>query len=135
MKALKIKNLDQLYKVLKDEAGQLKVHGYDSCTDGISYNCGEYSIIDNRNTLLHWFIINLSTLKGGCKNLIVAFAYMYERPDYVSYADELRITTTPTNSGLLVELERDDHNGHYDGNGHNFNFNKKINQVFLLKYE
>lgn len=132
-KSIKIQGLDGLYSALKSEAGKLSVAGW-----GVR----ETSYIFNscNGTLLQWFLENFSSLKTGANNLLVATGIdCTKNNSYSTWGDTLHVSTTPTNSGLLVEITRTSNRydnpsgwGRYSG-GYELT-SQEYNTIFLLKY-
>lgn len=94
MKKIKILNLDSIYKVLNEKAQSLEVHGYDAEHEGIDYN--------GKNTLLEWFFANITEIKKGCNNLLVAQT-MYSA-HYCAEADELYLSSANVKFGILIQI-------------------------------
>lgn len=95
MEKLQVKNLDQLYAHLKSEAGQL--HNIGMASQDIGHQFQEGS-------LLNWFFKNISGLKAGCVDVLVA-----EGVGRGDICDELIISSSPVNGGLLVQTTRTRH--------------------------
>lgn len=134
MTELKVKNLDEVYSTLKSEAGKLSVAGW-AVTDT------QYLFKSCDGTLLQWFFENISTLKAGVTNLLVATGVdCSEDSSYSTWEDTLHVTTTPTNSGLLVEVIRTSNSydnpsgwGRYAG-GYQLD-TQVFSKSLMLKYE
>lgn len=121
----KIKNLDEVYSTLKSLAGELKVSGWNADYEGVYFN--------QSPTLLGWFMKNISALKAGVRDLLVASAYG-DGNGYSLYEDRLLISTEKTGLGLLVVITVLWHDSDY----HNDNFSTESGEkeiTFLLKYE
>ena len=131
--SVKIQGLDGFYATLKSEAGKLSVAGW-AVTDT------DYVFNSNNGTLLQWFFENIVTLKTGVKDLLVASGVdCTEDNSYSTWEDTLTVTTTPTKSGLFVEVIRTSNSfdnpsgwGRYAG-GYELDTQKFCN-AFLLKY-
>jgi len=128
MTTLKVKNLDEVYSTLKSLAGELKVTGWSADYEGVYFN--------EADTLLGWFLKNISALKTGVKDLLVASAYG-DGNGYSLYEDRLLISTEKTGLGLLVlvKVEWNEDNGYHDYSGRYATENGKKEITFLLKYE
>ena len=128
MTTLKVKNLDQVYSTLKSLAGELKVTGWAADHKGIYFN--------ESDSLLGWFLKNISFLKAGVKNLLVANAYGNGN-GYCLYEDRLLVSTEKTRLGLLVvaKIEKYNDNGCHDYSGRYDIEYKEEEITFLLKYE
>ena len=128
MTTLKVKNLDQVYSTLKSLAGELKVTGWSADYEGVYFN--------ESDSLLGWFLKNISALKAGVKDLLVASAYG-DGNGYSLYEDRLLISTEKTGLGLLVvvKIERYDDNGYHDYSGRYDTEYREEEITFLLKYE
>jgi hypothetical protein len=128
MTTLKVKNLDEVYSTLKSLTGDLKVTGWDASYEGVYFN--------ESYTLLGWFLKNISTLKTGVKDLLVASAYG-DGNGYSLYEDRLLISTEKTGLGLLVvvKVEWNDDNGYHDYSGRYAIEQGKREIIFLLEYE
>lgn len=128
MTTLKVKNLDEVYSTLKSLAGELKVTGWSADYEGVYFN--------EADSLLGWFLKNISALKTGVKDLLVAEAYG-DGNGYSLYEDRLLISTEKTGLGLLVVVKVKWHNDNgcndYSGNYAKERGEKEI--TFLLKYE
>jgi hypothetical protein len=133
MTTLKVKNLDEVYSTLKSLAGELSVAGWAvTDTDYVFNSCN--------GTLLQWFFENIKVLKTGVKDLLVANGVCTENNSYATWEDTLTVTTTPTNSGLLVEVVRTSNSydnpggwGRYSG-GYELS-TEEFSNTFLLEYE
>ena len=128
MTTLKVKNLDEVYSTLRSMAGELTVTGWCASFEGVAFN--------KADTLLGWFLKNISTLKQGCENLLVAKAYG-DGDGYSLYEDRLLISTEKTKLGLLVVVSKEwnDDNGHHDCSGRYQTVSGTQEITFLLKYE
>jgi hypothetical protein len=128
MTTLKVKNLDEVYSTLKSLAGELKVTGWSAGFKGICFN--------ESDSLLGWFLKNISVLKTGVKDLLVASAYG-EGNGYALYEDRLLISTEKTGLGLLVvvKVEWNDGNGYHDYSGRYATESGEKEITFLLKIE
>ena len=124
----KLKNLDEVYSTLKSMASGLNVTGWDADYEGICFN--------ESDSLLGWFLKNISTIKTGVKNLLVASAYG-DGNGYTLYEDRILITTEQTVSGLLVvvTVECYEDNGYHDYSGRYTVERREEKTAFLLKYE
>ncbi len=127
MTTLKVKNLDEVYSTLKSMAGELKVVGWDADFKGVDFASAD--------SLLGWFLKNISNLKQGCQNLLVASAY--GEGNYAIYEDRLIISSEKTGLGLLVVVSKEwnDDNGYHDYSGRYQTESGTQEVTFLLKYE
>jgi len=123
----KVKNLDELYAILKSESGQLKVTGWNADYEGIYFN--------EADSLLGWFLKNIRVLKTGVKDLLVASAYG-DGNGYSLYCDKIMISTEKTGLGLLVVVKVvwNDDNGFHDYSGRYATESGVREITFLLKY-
>jgi hypothetical protein len=128
MATLKVKNLDQVYSTLKSLAGELKVTGWAADHKGVYFN--------ESDSLLGWFLKNISFLKAGVKDLLVANAYGNGN-GYCLYEDRLLVSTEKTGLGLLVvaKIEKYNDNGCHDYSGRYDIEYREEEITFLLKYE
>jgi len=128
MTTLKVKNLDEVYSTLRSMAGELTVTGWYASFEGVCFK--------EADTLLGWFLKNISTLKQGCENLLVAKAYG-DGGGYSLYEDRLLISTEKTKLGLLVVVSKEwnDDNGFHDCSGRHQTGSRTQEITFLLKYE
>lgn len=128
MTTLKVKNLDEVYSTLKSLAGELKVTGWSAYYEGVDFF--------EADSLLGWFLKNISALKTGVKDLLVASAYG-DGNGYSLYEDRLLISTEKTGLGLLVvvKVEWNDDNGCHDYSGRYEAESGEKELTFLLKYE
>jgi len=131
--SVKIQGLDGFYATLKSEAGKLSVAGW-SVTDT------DYVFNSCNGTLLQWFFENIKVLKTGVKDLLVANGVDCTENSYATWEDTLKVTTTPTNSGLLVEVVRtsnsyDNPSGWGSCAGGYVLETQKFSNMFFLEYE
>lgn len=121
MGKIKILNIDQLYARLKNLSMGLDVHGYDAEHQGIDYN--------GKDTLLEWFFTNIGKIKEGCDGLLVAQA-MYSA-NYCAEADELLLSSTNVNFGILIQITQIWHEYQYGEDIRSF----IDEEIYLLKTE
>ena len=122
-----VKNLDEVYSLIKSSIGQLAGAGW-------SYYKGQPSFT---GTVLGWFMENLSSLKHGMEETIIASGSNESEEGYSWEADTLSIASAPCELGLVitVTLIKQHDNGCYDYSGR-FRFEEPevIKHVFLLEY-
>lgn len=126
---LKVRNLDEVYSLVKSSIGQLAGAGW-------SYTKGQP--IFEGTTVLGWFIENLSSLKEGMKETIIASGSNESEEGYSWEADTLSIASAPCELGLVITvvLVHQHDNGCWDYSGR-FRFEEPevIKTVFLLEYK
>ena len=127
MKA-KVLNFDEVYTSVKGLASGLNVTGWDADYGGVYFN--------DSDSLLGWFLKNITSLKTGVNDLLVASAYG-DGNGYTLYEDRVLITTEKTESGLLVvvTVECYEDNGYHDYSGRYSVERREEKTAFLLKYE
>lgn len=128
MNKIQIKNLDEVYSLIKSSIGQLAGAGW-------SYYKGQPNF---QGTVLEWFMNNLPALKAGMKETILASGSNDSDEGYSWEADTLSIASAPCELGLVitVKLVKQHDNGCYDYSGR-FKFEEPevIKNVFLLEYK
>ena len=122
MKIQKI-GLDEIYSLIKSEMGSLDYVGYDAYLDDVK--------IAANSTLLGWFFANISAIKSGCDLLV---AYATGSNDYSADADTIRLKSSPTPLGLLIEVivNKNYDNGCYDYSGRYRTWSETTSTVYLL---
>lgn len=125
---IEVKNLDQVYSLIKSSIGQLAGAGW-------SYYKGQPEF---QGTVLEWFITNISALKAGMKETLIASGSNDSEENYSWEADTLSIASAPCELGLVITttLVRQHDNGCHDYSGR-FRFEEPevIKNVFLLEYK
>uniref|UniRef100_A0A6M3KNY1 Uncharacterized protein n=1 Tax=viral metagenome TaxID=1070528 RepID=A0A6M3KNY1_9ZZZZ len=127
MKTLKVKNLDEVYSLIKSLSGELSVTGWAASYEGVYFL--------EADTLLGWFLRNISDVKKGVKNLLVASAYG-DGKGYSILMDRILLSSEPTTLGLLVvvKVEWNSDNGFHDYSGKYETECGSREHTFLLKY-
>lgn len=128
MSKIAIKNLDEVYSLIKSSIGQLAGAGW-------SYYKGQPVF---NGTVLGWFMENLTDLKAGMAQRVIASGSNDSNDNYSWEADTLSIASAPCELGLVVTITitRQHDNGCYDYSG-KFRFEEPevIKNVFLLEYK
>jgi len=124
---MSIKNLDEVYSLIKSSIGQLAGAGW-------SYYKGQPNF---QGTVLEWFMENITALKEGMPETMIASGSNESEQNYSWEPDTLTIASAPCELGLVVtvKLTKQHDNGCYDYSG-NFRFEEpeEIKHVFLLEY-
>lgn len=123
-----VKNLDEVYSLIKSSIGQLAGAGW-------SYYKGQPNF--KGTTVLGWFMENISALKAGMPEAVIASGSNESEENYSWEADTLSIASSPCELGLVITVTtiKQHDNGRYDYSGR-FRFEEPeiIKNVFLLEY-